>query len=155
MAMSVSDDVYVVLGANYEQIVAQVKVDNPVYFQDWQSGMGSSIAFGVSAILANNPRVKNVLIMVCDQPFVSPDLLRKLVEIHSNSNRHITACTYGNISGVPAIFSKAIFPELIKLSGDKGAKAIIAKHSDQVNLVSFPQGTEDIDTPQDLQRLTD
>ena len=51
-------------------------------------------------------------------------------------------------------FPKKIFPELKKLNGQKGAKSIFQKYKDDIKAVEFPAGAFDIDTPEDLVRLT-
>jgi molybdenum cofactor cytidylyltransferase len=154
-AKSVSDHVYVVLGANSDQITSKISFDHFLHFPHWQTGMGSSIAFGLSNILTDQPHIDSAIIMVCDQPYVTPGILRQLCEQHSSSENLITACTYAGIIGVPAIFSKQTFPELLSLNGDKGAKVIVSKYQNQTGLFAFPEGLKDIDTPQDLQHLSD
>ena len=54
---------------------------------------------------------------------------------------------------VPALFGKNYFAQLAALEGSVGAKQLIQKHIADVQLVNFPQGEIDIDTPDDLSRL--
>ena len=91
--------------------------------------------------------------MVCDQPYVSNDLLESLVNMHQQSNHLITASTYNQVIGVPAVFSKERFADLLALDGNQGARSIINKYPDEVSIVPFPEGSFDVDTPEDLTRL--
>jgi CTP:molybdopterin cytidylyltransferase MocA len=53
---------------------------------------------------------------------------------------------------VPALSGKKYFAQLTVLEGAVGAKQLIQRFAD-VQLVDFPQGEIDIDTPDDLSRL--
>jgi molybdenum cofactor cytidylyltransferase len=50
----------------------------------------------------------------------------------------------------PAIFPLCYFPQLIQLEGDKGAKALLYKHKENLQTVSLPNAIIDIDTKEDL-----
>jgi molybdenum cofactor cytidylyltransferase len=154
-AKAVTDQVFVVLGANKDQIISEVTIENSLYFSDWEMGMGASISFGLQNIMQQIPKIESVLILVCDQPYVSAKLLKQLIERYTNTDDVITASCYDNINGVPAIFSKEVIPDLLALSGDKGAKGIISHYETNIGLVAFPEGLKDIDTPEDLQHLSD
>lgn len=56
---------------------------------------------------------------------------------------------YDGTLGVPALFRKALFPELLQLHGQKGAKPLIEKYRDHLLPVPFPKGRIDLDTPED------
>jgi molybdenum cofactor cytidylyltransferase len=66
----------------------------------------------------------------------------------------IVASAYGEVTGVPALFDRSLFPELLALSGAQGAKAILQRHSDEVQQIAFPDGVVDIYTAADYERLT-
>jgi len=52
---------------------------------------------------------------------------------------------------VPALFSKALFPELLALRGQQGAKSLIYLHEQKLLTLPFPKGQFDLDTPEDWQ----
>ena len=155
-AQNLSDNCFVVIGANIKEIQSQVNIASKHVFQhlNWKDGMGSSIAFGLQNILTNQPDLENILLLLCDQPFITPKLLLELKDSHFNSNKSITASSYGDSFGVPAIFSRKHFEELLELVGNKGAKKIISGHKEQTQFVKFPKGNIDIDTIDDLGYLT-
>jgi molybdenum cofactor cytidylyltransferase len=121
--------------------------------QQWESGMSSSVRLGVEALVTANPDLAAVVLMVCDQPFVATEIIARLVRAHRKTNCSIVASRYGRSYGVPALFSRVHFPELLKLKGAGGAKKIIQKHLRKVQLLPFPKGKIDIDTRDDLARL--
>jgi molybdenum cofactor cytidylyltransferase len=65
----------------------------------------------------------------------------------------IIASAYGEARGVPAFFSRQLFPEITALEGNEGARQVIANHPDDVATVCFAEGAVDVDTPQDYAML--
>ncbi|MEL7038180.1 MAG: nucleotidyltransferase family protein [Cyanobacteria bacterium J06592_8] len=151
--------IVVVLGANSQQI--QSEIDSfpvyPVYNSDWKIGMGASIQTGIKTILKIEHTLSAVIILLCDQPLISVELIHQIIAAFNQfkqfPQKRIVACQYGETLGVPALFDRKLFPELIRLSGNKGAKKVIQTHIDRVTTVPFPLGLMDIDTPQDYQHL--
>ncbi|GGA06045.1 hypothetical protein CYANOKiyG1_18470 [Okeania sp. KiyG1] len=92
--------------------------------------------------------------MVCDQPFLSTHLIQKMIDIYYLKSNPIVASEYTGVLGVPALFSSSLFPEMLNLKTDKGAKQIINKYARQVATVNFPRGEIDIDTFTDYESLT-
>ena len=121
--------------------------------QQWESGISSSVRVGIEALVTANPQIPAVVLMLCDQPFVTREIIAQLVAAHRETGRSIVASRYGGSYGVPALFDKIHFAELTTLKGDAGAKRLIQKHLPKVHLLSFPEGEIDIDTPEDLARL--
>jgi len=105
-----------------------------------EEGLASSIRCGIA--LASSYRVAGAVILACDQPALSADHLRALVE----DEDRLTGSAYGDSIGVPAYFPAPTFPLLLQLHGDTGArKLLINAHS-----ISATGLTLDIDTEQDL-----
>jgi len=121
--------------------------------QRWESGMSSSVRVGVEALVTPNPRIAAVVLMLCDQPFVTRDVIVGLVKAHYETGCSIVASRFGGSYGVPALFGKAHFAELATLEGAAGAKQVIQKHLEKVQLLPFPEGEIDVDTPDDFARL--
>ena len=140
----------VVLGA-FEAECRQTLAGVPVRIvvnQDWQAGMGSSISTGMKA--CSGEPLQGVLIMLCDQPGVTPSLLRRLWEHQRITGSEIAASRYSGTLGPPVLFMPPLFSRLCSLEGDAGAKSLFAgaKH---VESVDFPEGAFDIDTAGDLE----
>ncbi len=154
---SVCRPILVVLGAYANQLVTEI--DNlpvwPVINERWADGMGSSIQVGVEA-LNRYDRVENikaVVLMLCDQPYVTTDVINDLVTVYHSSGKGIIASEYGGTLGVPALFGREYVAELATMSGAAGAKHIIAAHASDVVPVPFPKGVTDIDTAEDYRQL--
>jgi molybdenum cofactor cytidylyltransferase len=154
---SMCDPIAVVLGANAQQIRTEIEdlplqiVDNP----QWRSGMGTSIGSGLAALLEREPALNAVLILVCDQPFVSTALIDRLVLAYRSECHQIVATTYLNTVGVPVLFSDRYFSELLQLNLDTGARQIVQKHLHETHTIAFPQGAIDLDTPDEYQAFLD
>ncbi len=147
--------VIIILGANAEKFMREIeKFDVEIVENlNWEKGMGTSIQIGLEELLKIQPEISGVILAVCDQPFVSAQLLNRLIENFRLTNAPIVASSYGDTIGVPALFSRNLFSELISLEADNGAKKIIYKHRDSVVKILFEAGALDIDTEQDYLNL--
>ena len=142
--------VVVVLGANAGAVRAAV-ADRSVLFAEnlaWADGMGSSIRAGLAALRAERPAVASVVVMLCDQPLVTPTDLAALVEA-MNEGRPIAAASYAGTLGVPACFAGPALDELATLPPAAGAKRLLADSS-QITPVPMPHAAVDLDTPGDV-----
>lgn len=144
---------YVVLGARFEQIEPSIS-HLPVSIirnEQWHEGIGSSISAGIQTIIKEGG-CDAVLIMLCDQLHVTTQHLQALIEAYRQSKASIIATTYGDQTGVPALFDQKYFPDLGHLSGDTGAKKLLYQHTASLHGIQFEQAIIDIDTPKDLQK---
>jgi molybdenum cofactor cytidylyltransferase len=145
----------VVLGANFDLVNSEISaLDATIVFnKEWEEGMSSSIRCGLNTLLQKEPGVEAALFMVCDQPFVSSDLLKELMGKYDETGKPIIASGYHGSIGTPALFAKSFFPTLGTLEGNTGAKKIIMENMDSVVTVPFPMGYVDIDTKEDYAAL--
>jgi molybdenum cofactor cytidylyltransferase len=144
--------VVVVLGAQAEAMMAELAglPVHPVHNADWERGLGSSLRVGRRALEAG---VEGALVMLCDQLQVDAAHLRALVSAFTRSRAPIVASGYEGTRGVPALFSRELFPELEALTADQGARGVIARDPSRVVEVALEGGGEDVDTAADLTRL--
>lgn len=147
--------VVVVLGSQAERIKLEIDAlaVHIVKNQQWAEGMGTSIAAGMTALTTINPDLDAVVIVLCDQPFVSSSLLNQLVASYRATQSPIIASAYANTVGVPALFDRSLFKELVTMNVNVGAKYLIKQYAEKVFQVSFPEGTIDLDTPAQYQQL--
>ena len=103
--------------------------------EEAEEGIASSIRAGVAAC------DDDVLITLCDQPYVTADHLRAL----ANADAPIAATSYSGTVGVPAYFARQFRDELLALRGDHGAKRIIEAHRDVVKVIPFEAAAVDVD----------
>lgn len=125
----------------------------PVVNANWRSGMASSLHAGLIELARHEPEPPNVLILVCDQPAVTSEIIQSLLANHAQHGKLITASAYANTRGVPAVFSAAVLPELLELTGDEGARAVIGRVPARVADFDFADGATDVDTPEDARML--
>ena len=140
--------VTVVLGAHAEQLVPTLHglPVTIIVLDDWQEGMAASLRTGITAA----GDCDAALVMLCDQPLVTTELLTALLEAWEPGS--IVASDYGEALGPPCVFDRAYFPELLALTGDSGARKLLKKYP--CRTVAFPGGRADVDTREDASRLT-
>jgi len=147
-------EVIVVLGSG-EQIHLDIIKTLPVRTvinHYWKSGIGSSIKTGLHHIVREVPEAKGVVILVCDQPELTASHILTLVETFSQTGKSIVASAYDNTAGVPALFSRSFFSNLLIIGDDHGAKKLIEQFPDQVVTVEFAGGAIDLDTLEDYNK---
>jgi molybdenum cofactor cytidylyltransferase len=120
---------------------------------DWQSGLGSSIVVGIRHAMNQDPDLDAVVLLTCDQPFVTAAVLTQLIQFRLATGKPIVASAYAGTLGVPALFDRSCFPDLLQLKGDSGAKGIILKRQHDVASFDFPAAEIDIDTAADYEKL--
>lgn len=138
----------VVLGANQDIIRQKINFDgmhvavNP----DWEKGMATSIASGVSFLLKKKPKIQSVLVALSDQPLLDAEYYNKLINKFLNSKNKIAASFYSDELGVPAIFDRDYFDSLLNLEGGQGARALLRGGSVKVSPVNAGELALDLDT---------
>jgi molybdenum cofactor cytidylyltransferase len=152
---SIAGPVVMVTGANAERIGKELSGFKIILAEnnEWAEGMASSVCCGLNTLLQEAPLTNSVILMVCDQPYISSQLLNDLLATQQKTGQPIVASQYENVFGTPALFHKRIFPELLALKGDAGARKIIEQHIHEMATVSFPKGNIDIDTETDYHAL--
>jgi molybdenum cofactor cytidylyltransferase len=147
--------VIVVLGANAETLRLEIEEFDVEIAEnlDWENGMGTSIKIGLEKLLEMQPDISGAILTVCDQPFVSANLINRLVKNFLENNVPVVACSYDNTIGVPALFSRELFSELADLDSEGGAKKIIYKYKENMIEIPFQSGMTDIDTEDDYLKL--
>lgn len=155
-ALAACPDVTVVLGAEAEahRMVLRGTRVNTIENSEWQRGMGNTLKFGLAELRNANPGTDAVLIMVCDQPAVTSDHLKKLIERAGQSPKSIIASAYRDTLGVPALFRKQHFDQLAAIADGVGASKLIRENRDEVEPLALPHGEIDLDTLNDYLMYT-
>jgi CTP:molybdopterin cytidylyltransferase MocA len=150
-------DIFVVLGARRELISATIAFKNaePVFNENWEKGIASSIHAGLRELGARGLVSSSVLILSCDQPRLTAHHLKGLIGAFAAQDKPgIAASSYAGTLGVPALFPREVFQQLRALRGDKGARALLLDPPCPVMAVPFAGGEIDIDVPADLEHLS-
>ena len=144
--------VSVVLGANAAEIalILPPSAAATVVNRNWEEGLASSIRAAVQRLPGS---CDGVLLMLADQPLISSQTLERLAATWRKAPRSIVASVYGNVVGVPAVFPRWSFNDLMALRGDQGARLLINRFADHVVRVDNPEAAVDIDYAEDLLEL--
>lgn len=145
--------VTVVVGANANQLsyLLSHTPASSVVNRQWGEGLASSLKCGLAAV---PPSADAVMIVLGDQVAVTSDDLRRLLAAWKDQPSIIAAASYQQTMGVPAIFPRAFFSELLQLRGDQGARSVLMRNPDRVVRVPMANAAFDLDTPEDLAALT-
>jgi molybdenum cofactor cytidylyltransferase len=143
--------VLVVLGASKELIAVELEGQDVkiVVNNAWEEGMASSIISGLKELMEFSPQSDGCIIMVCDQPLVSNELLKRLLNAQRKSGKPMVASNYDDVVGTPVLFHRSMYHALLGLKGDRGAKKILELYPELIESVAFPEGKWDIDTESD------
>ena len=147
------DSVWVVTGPDVEPIQAalagievQIAV-NPAP----EEGQAGSVRTGIAALPAS---VDAVLIALGDQPLLAPAIIPALLAARRTTPKLIVAPRYRDGQGNPVVFKREIFPELLRLTGDQGARPIIQTEPARVEWVELDLPMPpDVDTPDDYEKI--
>ena len=148
VAVAAGAPVVVVTGAEHERLLPEL-AGLPVVPRrcpDWQQGMGASLACGLTMLESLCAVWGRVIIMLCDQPLVTPALLRELLAKQAATGQWIIAAEYAGTRGVPVLFTRAAAALLRELPAAAGAGQLLKQHPHLVAAVPFPGGAVDVDT---------
>ncbi len=149
--------VHVVLGAGAERFSHEL-IGLPVHVtvnHEWEEGISSSIRAGLHVATGQESSVRAVVFMTVDQPSVTAEILNTLRQKYRESRPPVVACAYDGTVGTPALLDASLFESVRALEGDAGAKLIILQQEDAALTIEAPDAALDIDTEEDLLRLTD
>ena len=110
-------------------------------------GMGYSIAAGVGA----RPDAGGWLILPGDMPRIQPATLQSVAR--ELSSHAIVYTQFKGRRGHPVGFSSELYSELAELSGDEGARRVIARYPSHALNVDDPGVLIDVDTVADLENV--
>lgn len=112
----------------------------------YRDGQSTSLHAGLAAVPLNAP---GAIVMLGDQPLITASHLTRLAAASATSSAQIIATSVAGRRANPVYFARALFPELLDVSGDSGGREVIARHSSQVVLVELddPAAALDMDDP--------
>jgi len=139
--------VIVVTGALHAELLPELAGLSllPVRCPSWALGMGASLKTGL-ATLESISSWATVVVMLCDQPLVTPALLAELAAARRRG-RPIVATEYGGVRGVPVLFEARAIALLREITDAAGAAQLLRQHPELVATVPFEGGAVDVDTP--------
>ena len=154
--LSTTDKVYIILGAYAERIQPLLKNYNVelIQFNQWEKGMGDSLAYGIQQICKSNPNIDGFLISLIDQPLVSTIHYSAMrARFEKGKNQIIASESDSGWVGVPVLFDAYYSAQLQSLSGEEGAKVILKKNRANTIAINARHTLIDMDTQEVYQKL--
>lgn len=149
-----ADPVVVVLGHRAEDVRAALPAGGyqVVVNAEYAAGMSTSLRAGIAAL---PPDVVGAVILLADQPLITGEIVARVIVEARASGRGIVTASFGGGRGTPVYFARALFPELLAVTGDEGGRAVIARHPADVAVVAFTDAAAalDVDDPEQYARL--
>ncbi len=145
--------VVVVTGASNTR-VEEVLSGLPIkiaYNQSWQEGQASSIRVGITKALED--KVGSALFLLCDQPQVDVNTIKKIIEKHRVTRSDIVAATVNGQRANPVLFDANTFKDLLHLEGNQGGRALFTRYPYQTISSDNDLLLLDVDTTTDYQAL--
>ncbi|MGD9536061.1 MAG: NTP transferase domain-containing protein [Alphaproteobacteria bacterium] len=119
-----------------------------VHNADYAEGMSTSVRVGLEAL----PReIEGALICLGDMPNTDPEIIDSLIGgFNPLEGRAIGVPTFKGKRGNPVLWAARYFPEIMRLSGDVGARHLIGSHAEAVYEIESPDRSVvlDLDTPE-------
>jgi molybdenum cofactor cytidylyltransferase len=149
------DEIWVVLGAEIDQILEQVDlegcgvVENP----EWEEGIASSLRVGLDALLQKS-RADAALIVIGDQPQLDQRVVAEVIDTFTRAGRPVVIPKYRYTWGNPVLVDRSLWTRLMSLEGDEGARRLFQAHPEWVEEVWTDHlPPRDVDTEADLAEL--
>ena len=147
------DQVLVVTGHRADDVAAALE-GLPVHIvlnANYSSGLSSSVHVGIAALPKD---ASGALIMLADQPLLTTGVIDALIQAHWSTGAPVVAPCADGRRGNPVLFARMLFPELLQISGDEGARSVIDAYRDELWCVDVDEAMfQDVDTPEAYSKL--
>lgn len=145
------DQLVVPIGGASDEVIERVDLSGADVVVNYAFGEGcsSSIAAALDAV---NQRCELLVLMLGDQPGVTPATVQALID--GRGDAPLAVCRYDDGRGHPIAFHRSVFPQLADLHGDKGVWRLLDERAGDVVDVPIAGNVPlDVDTPEDYQAV--
>lgn len=148
------DETVVVLGPDAGRIMEEVgiKGERVVVNPRQSEGMSSSLRLGLRSL---SPDTTAAVVVLGDMPLLSPSTVNRIIDGYLSKGAPVVVPTYRGVRGNPVLFARSVFPEIMKIRGDVGARSVVDSQGGAV--LEVPVADEgvmvDIDTQSDYGRV--
>lgn len=149
---SSADDVIVVVGHAARDVLGAVRLSRAraVTNPDHAQGQSTSLRLGIRAASGSDA----VVIMLGDQPRVTGRLIDALITRAGETGARAAMCAWEGHRSAPTFLHRDVWPDLEAISGDTGAREVLAARDDVAVLDVEGLGSlDDVDRPTDLARI--
>jgi len=146
--------VTVVIGAEGKAIAAAARAFDPrtlvIHARDYAEGMAASLRTGVASLPDD---ADGAFIFLGDMPRVPTAVLQRMADAVI-AGAEAAAPVFEHRRGNPVLIARSLFPQLLALTGDAGARGVLQDLGDRLALVQSPDDGVlfDVDVPEDLGR---
>ena len=148
------DPVVVVLGHDAERVRAEIAGMPcvPVVNPNYAAGKVTSLQAGIAEASARQAGA--AIVMLADMPFVTTNMLATIIARQQATGAPMIVSRYGDVNAPPMLYARALFKELLALSGEACGKEMLRRHRAEAIAVSWPErALADIDVPDDYLRI--
>jgi molybdenum cofactor cytidylyltransferase len=150
---SALDEVVVVLGTSGGEVRKQVSFGRSKIVENLATDQGCSASYRVG-IEAFNPKTEAMVVLLGDQPGVTPAIVEQIVSAWKRDGGKIVLANYQGRKGHPMLFARELFDQLIGLHGDKAVWKLVDQHPDWVREVTIDRPyPRDINTWEDYELI--
>ncbi len=146
-------EVIVVVGSEAAAVVDSLRDLNVMIVEnfDYLLGMSTSVHIGLAAV---RPDSEAAIFLLGDQPFVTPAVVDSLIARFADTGAPVVRPVVNGRQAHPVLISAALFPQIRRVEGDLGAREVVRKYADCLELVTIdePRVAMDIDTHEDYIR---
>ena len=127
---------------------------------EFATGMSSSLRTGVQYALEHWPAAEGLLVALGDQPLAGSGIVESLIShfprvAERGARPPIVAPRYRGEMGNPVLFDRSLTPELLEITGDRGARSVVERDPTRVCYVDLDRlAPRDVDTPEDMAALS-
>jgi molybdenum cofactor cytidylyltransferase len=148
LAVPAIERIVVVLGAHADEVraAADLAAVETVVCEDWDEGIAASLRAGLEPFAD----AEAVVVTLGDQPFITPQVIAAIVD-QLDDRRPAARATFGGRPGHPVLIKRTLFEGVRSLSGDHGARDLLAVAGVRELECGHLCRADDIDTPADLE----
>lgn len=149
------EECFLVLGAESEKVLDSVELEGWTVVEnlEWAEGLASSLRVGLDA-MTRLARSETAVLFLGDQPDIDPEVVRALLAAARKTRRPAVVPKYRYTWANPVVVKKVLWPRLMSLTGDEGAKGLLQAHPDWVEEIWFERRPpRDVDTESDVTEL--
>ncbi|ACK66171.1 4-diphosphocytidyl-2C-methyl-D-erythritol synthase [Rippkaea orientalis PCC 8801] len=141
--------ILVVVGYQASQVSILDEPVRIVYNPAWQQGIASSLKAAIEAV-ESDFNIDALIIGLGDQPLIHPQSYRRLAQAYVQGASFAVA-TYQQARRNPVLLARSLWPVVMKLEGDQGAKVLMSDYT--VVEVPCDGSPVDVDTWEDLEQI--
>lgn len=145
-----------VVNADIPELIKEASVVGGIHtiLNDFASSeMSQSMKKGLQSVPKD---ADAAMFLLGDQPLVTAEDINIVIRDYYSQNPRplIVQASYENQKGHPVLFSRSLFPPLMKVTGDEGGRTVIQQYQQQVYYATMQKKlAPDIDTKADYQAL--